>query len=232
MAAQLHQLTLTFDPIEDRILLRIGTAENTEYRLWLTRRFVKVLWKALMKNLDQTLEFEEPRVPMDKKKSEDTVDTDKNNGDPEQVRDTGKTRSEGGKNGEAEKSSIRANAEESAFKQSTQVVRNKVKAVEHKQAIQSSDFSQKHAKGNVNLTSESGPLLVVGCRVKALNEETTHLSLKTKDGMGIQFGLNKKLLYALCHMMTSSSKKAEWDLELEIGDPKVFSPEIPEGVVH
>ena len=69
MAAQLHQLTLTFDPIEDRILLRIGTAENTEYRLWLTRRFVKVLWKALMKNLDQTLEFEEPRVPIDKKKS-------------------------------------------------------------------------------------------------------------------------------------------------------------------
>ncbi len=232
MPAQLHQLTLTFDPIEDRILLRIGTAESTEYHLWLTRRFVKVLWKALMKNLDQTLEFEEPGTQIDKRKSADIVDPDKKHGETKRARDKEKKRSEGVKNDEGEKSSIGEDAEDSAFKQSTQLVRNKVKAVEHKEAIQASDFSQKHAQGNVNLTSKSGPLLVVGCRVKALNEETTHLSLKTREGMGIQFGLNKKLLYALCHMMTSSSKKAEWELALEIGDPKVFSPEIPEGVVH
>ena len=91
---------------------------------------------------------------------------------------------------------------------------------------------KKHSKGNVNVTSKSGPLLVVGCRVKSLNEQNTLLSLKTADGMGIQFGLNKKLLHALCHMMVSSSNKAQWNLALEVGDPKVFAPNMPEGVVH
>ena len=66
MSAPLHQLTLTFDPIEDRMLLRIGTAKNTEYHLWLTRRFIKVLWEALMKILDRTIEFQEPRAKQDK----------------------------------------------------------------------------------------------------------------------------------------------------------------------
>ena len=55
MSSSLHQLNLAFDPAEDRMLLRItagSPGEIAEYRLWLTRRFVRLLWKAL----DQMLE--------------------------------------------------------------------------------------------------------------------------------------------------------------------------------
>ena len=232
MSAPLHQLTLTFDPIEDRMLLRIGTAKNTEYHLWLTRRFIKVLWEALMKTLDRTIEFREPSAKQDKNRQKDIGNAGKDKSEGRRSDDTNKEKSEGGHNDEAGRISNDESNSDDIGNNSSQLVRNKVKAIEHKEAIQTSDFSKKHSKGNVNLTSKSGPLLVVGCRVKSLNEQNTLLSLKTADGMGIQFGLSKKLLHALCHMMVSSSNKAQWNLVLEVGDPKVFAPDMPEGVIH
>lgn len=49
MTGALHQLRLDFVPVEDRMLLRISTHDQTEVRMWLTRRFVKGLWQALVK---------------------------------------------------------------------------------------------------------------------------------------------------------------------------------------
>ncbi len=175
MSAPLHQLTLTYDPVQDRMLLRIGTADGTEYQLWLTRRFVKVLWGALMQTLDGNPELGKDLLPD---------------------------------------------------------VRDAVKAMDHQEAVQSSDFTQSHAKDNVNLTSNTGPLLITGGQVKPVDGENTVLALKTADNMSVQFGLNKQLLHALCHMMITSAHKAEWDLDLQVGDPQVFVPDTPAGVVH
>ena len=91
--------------------------------------------------------------------------------------------------------------------------------------MQASDFSQKHNEENTNLTSNTGPLLVVGGQVKPVNGDLTRINLKTDNGMGIEFALNKQLMHALCHMMITSAQKAEWDLELAIGDPQVMVPE-------
>ena len=232
MSAPLHQLTLTFDPIEDRMLLRIGTAKNTEYHLWLTRRFIKVLWEALMKVLDRTIEFQEPRAKQDKNIEKGMGNADKDTIEEGHSDGAGQDNKKGADNDEVSGDSNDGTNNDDIGNKSSQLVRNKVKAIEHKEAIQTSYFSKKHSKGNVNLTSKSGPLLVVGCRVKSLNEQNTLLSLKTADGRGIQFGLNKKLLHALCHMMVSSSNKAQWNLVLEVGDPKVIAPDMPEGVIH
>ena len=47
----LHQISMSFSPEEDRVLLRISTTDHNECRLWLTRRFVRILWKALLQVL-------------------------------------------------------------------------------------------------------------------------------------------------------------------------------------
>lgn len=47
MAAAVSQLHVSFMPAHDRLLLRVATSGNQEVRLWLTRRFVKVLWPVL-----------------------------------------------------------------------------------------------------------------------------------------------------------------------------------------
>lgn len=57
MTEPLKQLNITFNPVEDRLLLRMttGTGESlTEFRIWLTRRFVRVLWKTLERVLEVT----------------------------------------------------------------------------------------------------------------------------------------------------------------------------------
>jgi len=58
----LGQINMSFNPLEDRLLLRMtsGTPEGVlEYRVWLTRRFVRLLWDALK----QTLEAETAADP-------------------------------------------------------------------------------------------------------------------------------------------------------------------------
>lgn len=45
---RLHQMTVSYSPQEDRLLLRFGTTGHLEYRLWLTRRLVRHVWETLV----------------------------------------------------------------------------------------------------------------------------------------------------------------------------------------
>lgn len=49
---RLHQIQIRFVPKEDRILLRIKTTDRSEFRFWLTRRYVKLLWPVVLKMLE------------------------------------------------------------------------------------------------------------------------------------------------------------------------------------
>jgi len=46
---RIRQLQVVHDPLQDRLLLRVATPADEEYRAWLTRRFLHELWPALMK---------------------------------------------------------------------------------------------------------------------------------------------------------------------------------------
>jgi hypothetical protein len=46
---RLHQIRIDYHQERDRLLLRVSTDDSSELRFWLTRRFVKGLWPALMK---------------------------------------------------------------------------------------------------------------------------------------------------------------------------------------
>jgi hypothetical protein len=165
----LHQITLGFNPFEDRLLLRISNTEKIEYQLWLTRRFVKVLWGALTK----TLERHHPDLKA-------------------------------------------ALAPE---------VKNAVLAMEHQEAVQATDFTQDHAKGNVNLMSNTGPQLVVGGKLRPAESELTVVQFQTAAGGNITVTLNKQLLHALCHLIVTTVVKTDWDLKFLIGDGNVVVPE-------
>lgn len=49
---KIHQMQIHRDELEDRLLLRVSTTDNSEFRFWLTRRFVKQLWALLLKMLE------------------------------------------------------------------------------------------------------------------------------------------------------------------------------------
>jgi len=46
---RLHQVKIDFVAEQDRLLMLIAASEKVEVRMWLTRRFVKLLWPLLVK---------------------------------------------------------------------------------------------------------------------------------------------------------------------------------------
>lgn len=46
---KLHQLKVDYHAEEDRLLMLIAASDGVELRMWLTRRFVKLLWPLLVK---------------------------------------------------------------------------------------------------------------------------------------------------------------------------------------
>jgi hypothetical protein len=49
----IHQIQMAYDRLQDRILLRISTVDRAEFRFWMTRRYVKLLWRVLIKMLER-----------------------------------------------------------------------------------------------------------------------------------------------------------------------------------
>lgn len=49
---RLEQFNAAYDALQDRILLRIRTSDGAEYRFWITRRYLSLLWPLLMKMAD------------------------------------------------------------------------------------------------------------------------------------------------------------------------------------
>ena len=178
-------------------MLRISTKQNTEYQLWMTRRFVRIMWRALIRIMEH-----DPNL---------TTDQAPNDGGPRERAPN-------------DRSPRDRETNEQVPKEHAPDVKDAIMAMQHQESVQKSDFSQKHAKGNVNLMANTGALLVIGGQVKPVNEDRTRINLKTDKSTGIEFFLNKKLLHALCHMIMKSAQRAEWDLDLTVGDPNVLVP--------
>lgn len=49
---RLEQFNAAYEALQDRILMRIRTSDGAEYRFWITRRFLSLLWPLLMKMAD------------------------------------------------------------------------------------------------------------------------------------------------------------------------------------
>lgn len=49
----LQQINISYDPEQDRLLLKAGTGDGTEYRVWLTRRYAGLLFRVLQEHIDK-----------------------------------------------------------------------------------------------------------------------------------------------------------------------------------
>tara|TARA_B100000427_G_scaffold283553_1_gene255913 strand:- start:527 stop:1114 length:588 start_codon:yes stop_codon:yes gene_type:complete len=195
-------MTVTYVPTEDRMMLRIATSEKTEYRLWLTRRFIATLWPALGGQLAQTTDLtglrQQPAAPSPAPSSGDAPPAPAASASAAPVSDK---------------------------------VRDAVLGMEHQAAVQEADFSRGHDEDTVNLTANSGPKIVTGAKVKPWDGKKLVLGFQTGDKMNITVTLDKKLLHGFCHMVSTTVQRAEWGLDLTIGEPVVM-PQGKTQVVH
>src|SRR5699024_4071528 len=53
MTSSLKQMKISYEPREDRLLLKVSSSANHEFRVWLTRRFSALLLRVLREQLDK-----------------------------------------------------------------------------------------------------------------------------------------------------------------------------------
>ncbi len=68
MADKPHQFQMAYVAEQDRMLLQISTRDKAEFRLWLTRRAVRLLWDGLLKTVEAGLE-KDTTVEADKRET-------------------------------------------------------------------------------------------------------------------------------------------------------------------
>ena len=175
VTARLHQIGITYDPVQDRMVLRVSSTGKTEWRLALTRRFIRLLWGALTGVLDRHPDIRADLAPK---------------------------------------------------------VREAMLAMRHQAVVQTMDFNQPFADGNVDVTSNTGPQLVVGGNVQPKDETLTEIRFRTAAGSDVTFTLDKDRLHAFCHLLVQSAVAADWNLPLAVGDAAVAAPVPAGGKVH
>ncbi|MEY3219100.1 MAG: hypothetical protein RIT27_457 [Pseudomonadota bacterium] len=60
--ASIHQMQMSFVPQQDRLLFRLSTTDHAEFRFWLTRRYVKLLWSGLLQQLEMAQPYQNPDI--------------------------------------------------------------------------------------------------------------------------------------------------------------------------
>ncbi|MBM3952082.1 MAG: hypothetical protein FJ311_11585 [Rhodospirillales bacterium] len=163
----LHQIGLTYDPVQDRLVLRISSTDKSEWRLALTRRFVSLLWKSLVGALEKNPDIRDDLMPK---------------------------------------------------------IKEAMLAMQHQAAVESTDTSKAFADDNRDLTSDTGPQLVVSARVAPKGDTHTELYFRTAAGTDIRFVIDKTRLHAFCHLLVKSAVNAEWNLPMTIGDAAALAP--------
>jgi hypothetical protein len=55
MTPQLRQVNVTYVDVQDRLLLKVSTSEDEEFRVWCTRRFTRLLMERLEESFQQEM---------------------------------------------------------------------------------------------------------------------------------------------------------------------------------
>ncbi|MDB9823025.1 hypothetical protein OAC89_04915 [Deltaproteobacteria bacterium] len=54
MSQKILQMQMAFVPVQDRLMFRLRTTNRAEFKLWFTRRYVKLLWQSVQRMLTNT----------------------------------------------------------------------------------------------------------------------------------------------------------------------------------
>ena len=96
-------------------------------------------------------------------------------------------------------------------------VRKAVMSMQHQEAVQTSNFKQKHEEGAMPAPDMETPLLATGIRIKRAGP-SVGLTFVTAENKAVSLNFNDQMLHALVHILQGASDKAGWDLRLAVGD--------------
>ncbi|MDA7597542.1 hypothetical protein N8813_01310 [bacterium] len=172
--SQLHQMQFTYAPIEDRILFRMNTKARQEFRFWMTRRYVQVLWNTILQILKKKVSPPAAEMLDDKPLSEP--------------------------------------------------MKEAKMQVDHKAAVENSDFKTQYEESTYLPLGEA-PTLLFSVGVKPGPNNNALLVLSPEKGQGIELALNDQIVHSLCKLLSETSQKAKWELNLDFAQASKLMPE-------
>jgi hypothetical protein len=110
-------------------------------------------------------------------------------------------------------------------------VKQAMMSMQHQQAVQSSNFKQKHDTDTMPAPESETPLLAVATQITQVNDTTIRLTFVTAERKAVNLQLNEDMLHAVCHIMQAAADRAGWDLQLSVGDAASV-PQTEAGQVH
>lgn len=194
--SSIEQLNLGYNQQEDRLLLKVGMADQSEVLIWITRRMCKELWHLLQNSHGQVVD------------------------NLKQI-----SLNEAGNSQHAVLKPITAplTAPRLAKSEPTETVlpmprlQTKEQSFEDfarertlQQSLEVMNFNDEYLQNRKAVTE--APMLVVECKIAANERNITSLSFKAIAGESIKIGLTLELVVALTNMMQMATREAGWDL--------------------
>lgn len=97
-------------------------------------------------------------------------------------------------------------------------VKQAVMSLKHQEVVQSGDYSQKHDPEAKPESGDLTPMLAVAAACEPLADGLVTLKLKTSQGHDVNFNINEEMLHAFCHLVRSGVERAQWDIDVGVGD--------------
>lgn len=107
-------------------------------------------------------------------------------------------------------------------------VKNALLSLQHQEAVEGANFSQKHQDSAKISPETKQPLLAVKAELAKNEQGVIRLSFHTANGKSINLNLNAEMLHAICHILQQAADKAGWDLKLAIGDAATVVTKTPQ----
>lgn len=201
----IHQIQVRYFPAEDRLLFRLNTLAQDDYRFWLTRRYSKQLWEALRTVFDATpvsmpssVHTETPHfndaavMPM-------SLSSDKSPETPP-IRAEHQPQTHAGRRTE-----------------------HLLRAFEHEKITAHTDFQAEYVETETT-QYPLGREPVLATRLKLQAEETGDyiLCIHPREGSGIELRLDTRLTHLLCQLLMQGLDSTDWDLSCEL--PRLSQP--------
>lgn len=187
----IEQINLAFNQQEDRLLLKVGMADQSEIAVWITRRICKDLWHLLQNSHNEILDHLKQSAHA--KEAQKSAPISKAPQAPRLVQ-----------------SSKTAQALPTPTLVKKKVIDDFERAQKTQQALETMDFSREYQDNRTPMLAE--PMLVVECHVDTTQAAIFQLVFKAVQGESIKMGLTLELLVALTNMMQLATREAGWDL--------------------
>ena len=202
----LHQLNISFDALQDRLLLLVSSRDGHEYAFWLTRRFTKLLLGVLHSD---TPSSSADAAPLAGTPAEQAAGADAGSG----------TGTEGG--GPEAAPATGDSAKEAAQR-----------AFERESAMAQLDFTTQYTPPpEAQRPHGEEPLLASEIQYAPRDEEGIKLTLHDAEHRGIDIALDRALRLGLIKMLEDAAAKAEWQIATPAPTRQLTLDAVPAGVV-